>query len=201
MLDDGTGSLDVKQWVDTEDASATSGLGQQLNGHYVRVLGVLKTFGSKKHVGSHKITPITDYNEVQFHLLEATATHLCLVRGPPEQFASAGDGARVGGDTAMGGMGGGGGAGGGVGGGGGGGGGYAGTRATLGLPENLSHNARIVYDILRGASGCNEGMHINALKANNQLSPDAVGKAIEELLFAGAAYTTVDDSHIAPMDF
>ena len=43
-----------------------------------------------------------------------------------------------------------------------------------------------------GASGCNEGLHINTLKANNHLSPDAVGKAIEELLFAGVVYTTVD---------
>ena len=197
MLDDGTGILDVKQWVDTEDAVATSGLGQQLNGHYVRVLGVLKSFGSKKHVGSHKITPVTDYNEVQYHLLETTATHLYLVRGSPEQFGSAGAGsahARAGGgggDTTMGGMGGGGA---------GAGGGYAGSRPARGV-ENLSHNARIVYDTLRGESSCNEGLHINNLKARCHMSQDVLGRAIDELLSAGAAYTTMDDQHIAAMDF
>ena len=50
---------------------------------YCRVWGRLKAFNNKRHVGAHVMRPITDYNEINYHLLEATAVHLFFTRGPP----------------------------------------------------------------------------------------------------------------------
>ncbi|RMZ82426.1 hypothetical protein DV737_g2136, partial [Chaetothyriales sp. CBS 132003] len=43
---------------------------------YVRVWGKLKDFNGRRHIGSHIIRPISDYNEINYHLLEATSVHL-----------------------------------------------------------------------------------------------------------------------------
>lgn len=37
---------------------------------YVRICGMLRSFGGKRSVHAHKITPITDMNELSCHLLE-----------------------------------------------------------------------------------------------------------------------------------
>jgi replication factor A2 len=182
VIDDGTGILDVKQWVDTD--IAPDGSAQQLNGQYVRVLGQLKSFSNKKHVGSHKIHAITDFNEVQYHLLEATAIHLHLTRGPPQQYAPTADGSAVAtsayghnrGDIVMG-----------------------GTGDDAG--RNLSPNARIVYSTIKNNSDSSEGLHLNVIRVKSQLSIDAVSKAVEELLSAGCVYTTLDEYHVATLDF
>jgi len=191
VIDDGTGTLEVKQWVDAENIPEGD-TRQELNGH-VRVLGQLKSFSNKKHVGSHKIRPVEDYNEVQYHLLEAAAVHLHLTRGPPEQFAPAGDGGATtmttgygrqtragGGDTVMGGMG-----------------GSAGAR----LPEGVSQVARTVYDAIKAHSDSNEGVHVNVVRNKTNLSEEVVSRAVDELLTNGGAYTTVDEYHVAAMDF
>jgi len=57
-------------------------------GEYLRVFGRLKAFNNKRHVAAHVIRPITDYNEGQYHLLEATAVHLYFTRGPPEEASN-----------------------------------------------------------------------------------------------------------------
>ncbi|KAA8908342.1 replication factor A2 [Sphaerosporella brunnea] len=185
VIDDGTGTLDVKQWVDTD--AVGDGSAQQLNGQYVRVLGQLKSFSNKKHVGSHKIQLVTDFNEVQYHLLEATATHLHLTRGPPEQFAPAGDGSAVAtsaygqnrgtGDVVMG-----------------------GTADAGGRLSNVSQNARIVYSTIKKDAESSEGMHVNNIRIKSHLPRDVVAKAVEELLAAGIVYTTLDEYHVAVLD-
>jgi replication factor A2 len=168
----------------------------------VRVLGQLKSFNNKKHVGSHHIRLVTDFNEVMYHLLEAASIHLHLTRGPPEQFAPTGDGMagnvgynipHGGGDVAMGGMHGGVVGGRGVGGGAAGGGGA--------YPPNSSHNARVVYETIKAASESNEGVHYKVIQMRSNLPIDAVTKGIEELVARGAAYTTLDENHVATMDF
>jgi len=183
VIDDGTGTLEVKQWVDA-DNSTENGSFQGLNGQYVRVLGQLKTFSNKKHVGSHKIRLVADYNEVQYHLLEAAAIHLHLTRGPPEQFAPASDGGATwhdgqaragGGDTVMGGMGGGPGAG----------------------LEGLSRAARTIYEAIKANSDPDVGVHINTIRNKAGLSEEAFKTALEELSDGGQAFTTVDNCHFA----
>ncbi|KAF8252115.1 replication protein A, subunit RPA32 [Wilcoxina mikolae CBS 423.85] len=193
VLDDGTGVLDVKQWVDA-DSSNEDGAAQQLNGQYVRVLGQLKSFSNKKHVGSHMIRLITDFNEVQYHLLEATAVHLHFTVGVPEQSPHISDSGATrpsvythvrSGDMTMdvaqsc----------------------YSGLGAGQSLPDTLSHNAKVVFGAIKASSDSNEGIHYNVIRVKSQLSEDEVNNAVDELLAHGAAYTTLDEWHVAAMDF
>ncbi|KAF8535931.1 hypothetical protein BDD12DRAFT_936403 [Trichophaea hybrida] len=190
VLDDGTGILDVKQWVDA-DSSNEDGAAQQLNGKYVRVLGQLKSY-SKRHVGSHMIRLITDFNEVQYHLIEATAVHLHFIVGLPEQPPHISDGGAIrpftyspvrGGDMMEVVQ------------------SYTGLSAVQSLPDTLSYNAKVVYDAIKASSDSNEGIHYKVIRVKSQLSEDEVNKAVDELLAHGAAYTTLDEWHVAAMDF
>jgi replication factor A2 len=77
----------VKRFIDP-DADASTAKPQPKEGEYLRVFGRLKAFNNKRHVVAHIIRPITDYNEVSYHLLEATAVHLYFTRGPSEGAAN-----------------------------------------------------------------------------------------------------------------
>ncbi|KAJ9627724.1 Replication factor A protein 2 [Taxawa tesnikishii (nom. ined.)] len=89
-LDDGTGTFEVKQWIDSDTlADSESNPSKLTENSYARVWGKLKTFG-KRHVASHVIRPITDYNEINYHLLEATVVHLYFTRGPADQLGKSG---------------------------------------------------------------------------------------------------------------
>ncbi|CUS15787.1 unnamed protein product [Tuber aestivum] len=189
-MDDGTGTLEVKQWV--EATAVLDGPSEKLRpNQYVRVLGTLKAFGGKRHLGAHHIRPITDFNEIHYHFLEATAIHLHLTKGPPEGLGqvTGGVGHQVHGqgqgrDVAMGGMS--------VAAGGGGGARY--------YPPNVSSHSRRILDIVRSKPQHTDGTHVNTIVQMCGLSLPDVEKAIYELADAGIAYTTIDDSHIMLLD-
>jgi len=189
-MDDGTGQLEVKQWIDSDKPPPTGDADTQsqlVENAYVRVLGSLKGYQGKRTIASHMIRPVTDFNEVQYHMLEATAVHLLFTRGPPPEAGSGGGmgggqnqtggyGAKeeYGGDTGMGGMGGGGGGGG-----------------ASNLPSNTTPNAKKVWTTIRTRGGSNEGLHVNAIAQASGLQMQAVYSAVEELLGFGVVYTTV----------
>lgn len=50
---------------------------------YVRVIGQLKSFNNKRSINAQVMKKITDFNEIQYHLLEAIYVHLYHTRGPP----------------------------------------------------------------------------------------------------------------------
>lgn len=136
---------------------------------------------------------VEDYNEVQHHILEVVYTHLVLTRGSMH-----GAGGATGGmgmrpmDTAMGGMGDGMSrpAAGGMGGGG----------AGAMLPPSTTQSAKVVFEAIRGVAN-NDGMHVHAISQRTGMNMDQVAKAVDELLATGIAFTTIDDNHIAVMDF
>ncbi|KAI5817161.1 replication factor A2 [Pyronema omphalodes] len=176
VIDDGTGTLDVKQWIDADSPSDESA--QNLNEKYVRVVGQLKSFSSKRHVGAHRIREVADYNEVQYHFLETVATHLRLTRGPPEQFTGGAGGVKQQ-DTEMGGMG--------------------NTSSLSRLPPGLSENAKKLYLQIKDVTE-NEGIHLNIIKMKSGVPDHLAGDAITELLDLGVIFTTMDEWHFAPMD-
>lgn len=176
-LDDGTGTIEVKQWVDSD----TNMNGEQDDGGkpklsentYVRVWGKLKSFAqnNKRHVGAHQIRAITDFNEVSYHLLEATVVHLYFTRGPPG--GAKGDGANGmngGGDYSNGGL----------------------SNGSM-LPGSTSTDAKKVYEVIRTSPQSNEGLHMNDIGQRLNMDAGVVMKAAEELLVMGLIYTTVDD--------
>ncbi|RKP32926.1 replication protein A, subunit RPA32 [Metschnikowia bicuspidata] len=77
-IEDGTGSVEVKRWVDEKVTSAAEETEQfqALENSYVYVTGALKEFNQKKAIQHAKISPITDHNEVIYHMFYAISSHL-----------------------------------------------------------------------------------------------------------------------------
>jgi len=145
------------------------------------VWGRLRAFNNKRHVDAHVIRPLTDYNEIQYHLLEATYVHLYFTRGPPEQFADGAKGALAapGGQHQLQQQDGAG----------------HGDSAGSGVPLSvLSMPARRVYQALRSSPQNNEGLHLQNIAAQLGMQVSEVLKAGDELVGHGKIYTTIDDN-------
>lgn len=82
-IDDGTDTIMVKMWLDSEadDASAER-RAQWKEGVVVRVIGQLRSFNNTKQIVAYSIMPLTDFNEYTFHFLEVVHTHLRHTKGP-----------------------------------------------------------------------------------------------------------------------
>lgn len=175
-IDDGTGVVEVKVWVDSEAMNDDSGAqdGKKVNEQaYVRVYGRLKIFGNKRHVGANVIRPIQDFNEISYHLLEATVVHLQTTKGTPgdakQQTSTNGP---------------------------------SNGAATSGGPNlaGLSPAARQVFTCLRNSPQTNEGLHMQDIAIQTRMEVSAVLKGGEELQGLGMIYTTFDDHTWAIMD-
>lgn len=183
-VDDGTGIIEAKQWIDNE-ASTSDQMDvdapkmKLVENGYCRVWGRLKAFNNKRHVGAHVIRPITDYNEIHYHLLEATAVHLFFTKGPPNAAAQA---LRSRGAAAN---------------------GVSGGHET-GVDDRAMSSvtplARRIWQALKNAES-NEGLHVQLLASQLSAPVNDVYKAAEELVQVGAAYTTVDDQTWAILEF
>ncbi|RPA82816.1 replication protein A, subunit RPA32 [Ascobolus immersus RN42] len=180
-MDDGTGTIEVKQWINPEAEAPKNP--ELEEGRYARVTGALKPAGGKRFVAGTTLRLVTDMNEINYHFLEAVAVHLHYTRGPVDQFM-AGGGARKavtsGVDVAMGGMGGGGGSG-----------------ASF---AGLSRHAATVLQFIKNENN-NEGVAVEQISVRTKLGLSEVLKAKDELVNEGRAFTTVDENHIAPMDY
>jgi replication factor A2 len=179
-LDDGTGSIEVKQWVDTDTADQNNPVKAKLvEGAYCRAWGKLKSFNDRRSVGATIIRPVEDMNEVSYHLLEATAVHLYFTRGPPGgAAANAGAGAATGGAAQQQG-----------------GGSYGGNDLS-----GYSNVAKRIIQYLREAPQSNEGLHQHEIAAKLGIESADVARAGDDLLAGGMIYTTVDDSTWAILD-
>lgn len=179
-IDDGTGTIEVKRWIDPEESNAmdtdgSTGKPKLVENAYVRVFGTLKAFNNKRHVGARPagIRVVTDLNEVQMHLLEATAVHLFFERGPPAAAQNGVGGAHTNGAAAT-----------------------NGTGATLNgarVPPGLSLAAQKVYQCLSAAPESNEGLHYHDIAARINMDVATVQDAGPELSAAGLLYSTVDE--------
>ncbi|KAL6708506.1 Replication factor A protein 2 [Coniothyrium glycines] len=171
-LDDGTGSIEVKQWIDSDALDQTNPTKARLvEGAYCRAWGKLKSFGERRSVGAQIIRPVEDLNEVNYHLLEATAVHLYFTRGPPGA-ANAGPATTNGGGQQA-----------------------AGTGGQFGSWDLSPYNAaaRRVFQFLRESPQTNEGLHQQDIAAKLKMDTADVARAGDDLLGGGLIYTTVDD--------
>lgn len=182
-IDDGTGTIDVKKWVDADNADDS--VPQYALDQYVRVWGRLKSFNQKRHIGAHFIRAIEDANEVNYHVLESTYVHLYYTKGPlgssqqnggNDQNGNAGTGDGMFVDSFNGGE----------------------TAAKLGA---CGPNARKMFQFLSNTPGGNEGVHLNLITSSTGLTTRDVLGAADELLSQGLVYTTVDDETWAILEF
>ncbi|KAF4513427.1 hypothetical protein G6O67_000700 [Ophiocordyceps sinensis] len=176
-IDDGTGQIEVKKWIDA-DKHDEAEPGFDVDSH-VRVWGRLKSFSNKRHVGAHVIRPVANYNEVNYHLLEATYVHLFFTRGAPGGAATA-DSMFVDGGAAH------------------------GHDAVAQMPSKLSScsaAAKKMFNFMNDTPGGNEGVHLNVITSTVGMSVRDALTAADELLGQGLIYTTVDDETWAILEY
>ncbi|KAL9049784.1 MAG: hypothetical protein Q9162_007031 [Coniocarpon cinnabarinum] len=189
-LDDGTGEVEVKLWIDPEvmqidtEGDNSGGRGAEKNlkeGVYARVFGKIDQYGNKRHVGARAVRAVSDYNEVQVHLLEAAVVHLQMTRGPPggqKNVNGVSEGGMQGVEMNGGGM------------------GYGARQ----LPSGLSNASRRVYHCLSTSNQTNEGLHMQDIAGRLSMDMSEVAKAGDELMNNGLVYTTVDEQTWAILD-
>jgi len=176
VIDDGTGRIEARHWVDSnseEDAEKWGGIDEKT---YVRVTGGLKTFGSKRYINTTHIRPSKDPHEVYFHILEAITVTLTLERGPPP-----GPGQTQqprGTDSTM----------------------ASYTNPSAAISDEYSHRPKLEQDICRfiAEQPANEaGIHVAAIARAVGGGGDAhrISDALDKLMDDGLVFTTIDDSH------
>ncbi|ORX46402.1 replication protein A, subunit RPA32 [Piromyces finnis] len=74
-IEDGTGSIDVRIWIDTNDNEAQK-RSLWSEGAYVRVIGSARVYHEKRSVMAFHIHLIEDFNEVTAHFLEVIKINL-----------------------------------------------------------------------------------------------------------------------------
>jgi len=79
-VDDGTGKIEVRLWLDQDDNDFTTQKSAWREGVYVRVVGHLRSFNGVRSIVGFRIQPIHDFNEITFHLLEVIYVHLYNIK-------------------------------------------------------------------------------------------------------------------------
>lgn len=183
-VDDGTGLIEVKQWVDA-DSDNSAARPSPKEGEYLRVWGRLKAFNNKRHIGAHSIRLVTDFNEVSYHLLEATAVHLYFTKSLPGAQGQNGGGDGMFVDSY------------GAGAQNGAGGNVPGKK----MSNKIGAVGRKVFELLQNSPQNNEGLHVSNMASTLGIGVNDVFKAGDELLGEGLIYTTVDDETWAVLEY
>lgn len=91
QIDDGTGMVDVRVWLDTQtngdkyrDVSEWS---------YVRVIGSVKSFQTRRYVATGHLRRVKDANEIFYHKLDAIHAHQLTKKATGGQTDANGSGA------------------------------------------------------------------------------------------------------------
>ncbi|KAJ5423196.1 Nucleic acid-binding OB-fold [Penicillium cf. griseofulvum] len=180
-IDDGTGEIEVKKWVDSTtadnmdtDEGKAPGDGKSelvLNG-FARVLGSIKSFGNKRYIGAHSVRPLSNINELHTHLLEATAVHLFFTRGPPGAATAGGNAAAGGTDAVMGGA------------------------DDYGAGQNKALASMSLTEPQEDT-----GLHLQVIASKLNIPATEVARAGEELLSGGVIFSTMDEQTWAILEY
>ncbi|CAI6239506.1 unnamed protein product [Periconia digitata] len=177
-IDDGTSTIEVKMWRDADAEEPNPNL---VEGAYCRVWGKINNYNDKRNLISNMIRPVTDHNEIAWHLLNVTAVHAYYIRGPLNSKTGAGAGAGAGAEANQG----------------------LSNRAQeqpVGELAKFSATTRKVYQYLRKAPQSNEGLDVQDIAAGLGIDTGLVSDAGDELLEGGLIYTTVDDNTWAVLE-
>ncbi|EEP75469.1 predicted protein [Uncinocarpus reesii 1704] len=185
-LDDGTGEIEVKRWLDRSDgmqadpmdtdsaATKRPDKNQIVTNGYVKVWGKLSSYSNnRRSVTAVVIRPLTSMDEYHCHFLEATSIHLYFTRGPPpnkdKPEAGKGQGSGM-------------------------------TVTGKPLPA-LSPMGTKLYEALSNTLQSREGLHVQQLASMLNASTSDVRKTCDELAEQGLIFTTVDEFTWAVMEF
>uniref|UniRef100_A0A7S3GU06 Replication protein A C-terminal domain-containing protein n=1 Tax=Spumella elongata TaxID=89044 RepID=A0A7S3GU06_9STRA len=80
-LNDGTGLLECRQWIDKESLKHKKVAGLK-PGSMVRVVGNIRDYEGSKHILVFEIFAVEDFNQLTNHLLNVVLTHCIHTKGP-----------------------------------------------------------------------------------------------------------------------
>ncbi|KAJ7449884.1 hypothetical protein FB451DRAFT_1286873 [Mycena latifolia] len=176
-IDDGTGRIDAKMWIDTpDDQKDQSWRGIPLNADplYVRVTGSVKTHNGKKYIHTSNIRLVKDPNEVYFHILDAISVNVVLQKGLPsrpgqEQHS----GTAVSGQSA-----------------------YAIQARPANVAPMFSPVADNVVRYLSSLPPNPEGFFVGDIAKALKVDAMELSDTVDRLIDDGHVFTTIDESHI-----
>jgi replication factor A2 len=79
IYDNTADPFEVRKWIDSDDSTADIDKRSECReGVIVRVFGHLRSFQGQKSVVAFAVNPITDFDEITFHMLDTVHAHLAL---------------------------------------------------------------------------------------------------------------------------
>jgi len=83
LVDDGTGKITVKIYVSNgeDDDLERQRRAELREGIYVRVFGHVGAYNNERQINAFSVRPITDHNEVTYHLSQVIFQHIHLSKG------------------------------------------------------------------------------------------------------------------------
>lgn len=83
VLDDGTGRITVKMFInnDGNEDEERRQRAELREGAYARVFGHISNYNNEKQINAFSIRPVTDPNEITYHLSQVIFQHLHLSKG------------------------------------------------------------------------------------------------------------------------
>eukprot|EP01116_Phalansterium_solitarium_P018247 TRINITY_DN4778_c0_g1_i1.p1 TRINITY_DN4778_c0_g1~~TRINITY_DN4778_c0_g1_i1.p1 ORF type:complete len:292 (+),score=100.71 TRINITY_DN4778_c0_g1_i1:110-985(+) len=187
VIDDGSGRLDVRLWLDAQDNEHNSFVDELRRTawrehSYVRVVGHLRSFQQRRNVVAFRIQPLADPNELTCHLLDVIAVHLYNSRGAPRSAASSVPvaapfpGAFASSSAAV-----------------------APPRAADGAVGQPLH--KLILDVIRQrASAAPEGCSVQFLAQQLRRPDSDIRLAVDFLSSEGHLYSTIDEDHYQTTD-
>ena len=105
-IEDGTGLVEVKQWLDDNDCQALQEIRDScMKDHiYVKVIGQIKDYEGKKILVANAVRPLADANELTHHMLQVVysaekAKRQNSIVAPPMMNSGVGFGSPLGGSS------------------------------------------------------------------------------------------------------
>ncbi|KAJ7063372.1 hypothetical protein C8F01DRAFT_1229941 [Mycena amicta] len=89
LLDDGTGTMNAKLWVDTppeQHSEPFRGINIEQSAHF-RITGNLRSHSGKKYIHVSNIRLVKDMNEIYYHILDTIYIHVVLQKGLPSDYS------------------------------------------------------------------------------------------------------------------
>jgi replication factor A2 len=191
-LEDGTGTIQVSMFKNDDEVEEASPLSDYREGSYIRVVGSLKDYSGVKSITAFKLRPVTDHNELTYHLMSSIYQHVNLTKGDVVKTALASTGASVpGASIAVWGS-------------------KADQQNTAGSNSNTMNSAGggshqdMVMNVFRNChTDDDQGLSLDFIhqQLKGSLSALEIRKQVDYLSSEGHLYSTTDDDHYKSTEF
>jgi replication factor A2 len=176
QLEDGTGLLDVKEWLNDNDCTALAEIRKETlhENIYLKVVGQIKDYEGKKMLVASSVRPLTTGNELSHHMLEVVHSAEKFKRADsivaPGLSSSGGGGVGFGNTSMM------------------------QTNTTGGGGDSLKD--QVLNFIKREGEAADMGANVlDCIQQNHSQPESAIRKIIEDLGAEGHIYSTIDEDH------